>query len=92
MDQGHDFSHIPIIDVSELVAGTPGQRAVAARLGEACRQSGFFYAIGHGLDEALPLRLRELSRRFFDQDLDTKLRIRMGLGGRGGGTSASATS
>jgi isopenicillin N synthase-like dioxygenase len=82
MDQGHDFSHIPIIDVSELVAGTPSQGAVAARLGEACRESGFFYAVGHGIDEVLPLRLRELSRRFFDQDVDTKLRIRMALGGR----------
>jgi isopenicillin N synthase-like dioxygenase len=82
MGQGQDFSHVPIIDVSELVAGAPGRRAVAARLGEACRESGFFYAVGHGVDEGLQRRLRDLSRRFFAQDVAAKLRIRMALGGR----------
>src|SRR5262249_57168920 len=77
-----DFSHIPIIDVSDLVEGLPSQRAVAERLGEACRESGFFYVVGHGVDEALQLRLRELSREFFAQDVETKVRIRMALGGR----------
>ena len=80
-DRG-DFSHIPAIDVRELVAGGPGRFAVAARLGEACRESGFFYVVGHGVDRGLQQRLAEESRRFFAQDLDTKLRIRMALGGR----------
>ena len=82
MGRGSDFSHIPIIDVSDLVAGGPSRRAVAERLGEACRESGFFYVVGHGVDEALQARLRDLSREFFAQDLETKLRIRMALGGR----------
>src|SRR5262249_61653142 len=82
MGPAGDFSHIPIIDVSDLVAGLPSQRAVAERLGEACRESGFFYVVGHGVDEALQLRLRELSRGFFAQDVETKLEIRMALGGR----------
>jgi isopenicillin N synthase-like dioxygenase len=82
MGQGQDFSHIPIIDVGELVAGTPGRRAVADRLGEACRESGFFYAVGHGVDEQVQRRLSDLSRQFFAQDLQTKRRIRMALGGR----------
>jgi isopenicillin N synthase-like dioxygenase len=82
MGPASGFSHIPIIDVSELVAGGPSQQAVAERLGEACRESGFFYVVGHGVDEALPARLRELSREFFAQDLETKQRIRMALGGR----------
>src|SRR4051794_16850330 len=69
MRQGSDFSHIPIIDVSELVAGGPAKRAVAERLGSACRESGFFYVVGHGVDGALQGRLRELSREFFAQDL-----------------------
>jgi isopenicillin N synthase-like dioxygenase len=93
MGQGSDFSHIPIIDVSQLVAGSPGSRSVADRLGSACRESGFFYAVGHGVGEALQTRLRDLSREFFAQDLDTKLAIRMALGvGPGAATSASATS
>jgi isopenicillin N synthase-like dioxygenase len=52
------------------------------RMGEACRESGFFYAVGHGVDAGLQERLAALSRRFFDQDADTKRRIRMALGGR----------
>src|SRR5438105_6949323 len=82
MGRGSDFTHIPIIDVSELIAGGPCPRAVAERLGAACRESGFFYVVGHGVDAALQGRLRQLSREFFAQDLQTKLAIRMALGGR----------
>src|SRR5262245_43379618 len=82
MGPAGDFSHIPLIGVSDLGAGLPSQRAVAERLGAACRESGFFYVVGHGVDEALQLRLRELSRGFFAQDVETKLEIRMALGGR----------
>src|SRR5215471_8906159 len=82
MGRERDFSHIPIIDVSELAAGGSSQRAVAERLGGACRESGFFYVVGHGADAALQGRLRDLSREFFAQDLETKLAIRMDLGGR----------
>ena len=82
MSEAGDFSHIPAIDVAELVRGGAGRAAVAERLAEACRESGFFYALGHGVDAGLQARLHELSRRFFAQDLDTKLQIRMALGGR----------
>ncbi len=82
MRQPQDFSHIPIIDVRELVTGTEGRWAVAAQIGQACRESGFFYIVGHGVDEALQERLQNLSRQFFAQDPDVKLRIRMALGGR----------
>lgn len=82
MRQAQEFSHVPVVDVSELVAGTPGQAAAAEQLGRACRESGFFYVVGHGVDEGLQARLRELSRQFFAQDVEAKLRIRMALGGR----------
>ena len=82
MDRAQDFSHIPIIDVSDLVAGTVGVQAVATQLGEACREGGFFYVVGHGVDEGLQQRLQELSRQFFAQDLNTKMQLRMSLGGR----------
>jgi isopenicillin N synthase-like dioxygenase len=55
---------------------------VAEQLGEACRESGFFYAVGHGVAGGLQRRLREQSQAFFAQDLDSKLQIRMALGGR----------
>lgn len=82
MSRAQDFSHIPIIDVGDLAAGAMAQRAVAARIGEACRASGFFYCVGHGVDEGLMQRLQELSGQFFAQDLDAKMRVAMALGGR----------
>ena len=57
-------------------------RTVAGRLGDACRESGFFYVVGHGVDEALQARLRELSREVFAQDVEEKMKVRMALGGR----------
>ena len=53
MSETHDFSRIPIIDVRDLVAGAEGQLAVAAKIGTACRENGFFYIVGHGVDEIL---------------------------------------
>jgi isopenicillin N synthase-like dioxygenase len=82
MDRAQDFSHIPIIDVSDLVTGTARRQSAVTQLGEACRESGFFYAIGHGVDEVLQRRLRELSQQFFAQDVQTKMQLRMALGGR----------
>jgi len=38
--------------------------------------------VNHGVDAALQSRLRELSREFFVQDVETKSAIRMALGGR----------
>lgn len=82
MKPASDCSPIPIIDVSDLMAGRPSQRFVAERLGDACRENGFFYIVGHGVDEALLCRLHALSQEFFAQDVEAKLAIRMALGGR----------
>ena len=59
----------------------PAVRVVEAIAG-ACRQSGFFYAVGHGVDESLQQSLRDLSRQFFGQGLDAKMQIPMSRGGR----------
>jgi isopenicillin N synthase-like dioxygenase len=82
MGRVQEFSHIPIIDVATLVADEPGKAQVAQRLGQACRESGFFYVVGHGVDAGLQERLREESTRFFAQDVESKMRLRMSLGGR----------
>ena len=73
---------IPVIDVAALVAGTEQRHQVAAEIGDACREWGFFYIVGHGIDEALPRRLVDLSRAFFAQPVEKKRAIRMSLGGR----------
>ena len=75
-------SELPIIDVSPLVAEAGDQKAVAATMGRACRETGFFYVIGHGVSQELNQRLEELSNAFFAQDIETKLEIRMALAGK----------
>ena len=55
---------------------------VAHHIGDACRAHGFFYIVGHGIDEALGQRLEALSRRFFALPESIKARYAMSLGGR----------
>jgi isopenicillin N synthase-like dioxygenase len=73
---------IPVINIGALLSETEDRPGVAARIGQACRDCGFFYIINHGVDEHLVRRLEEVSQRFFAQDLDTKLEISMSRGGR----------
>ena len=64
------------------MADAGDQKAVAATMGQACTDNGFFYVIGHGVSEDLNQRLEELSHRFFAQDVERKLEIRMALAGK----------
>jgi len=50
---------IPIIDVSALVSGNEDRPEVAGRIGQACRDWGFFYIVGHGVDEGSSGGLRK---------------------------------
>ena len=77
-----DFSRLPIINVQPLVTGVGDRRGVAAQLARTCRESGFFYIVGHGVDQHLQTTLEELSRKFFAQQLDAKQEVRMERGGR----------
>ena len=70
------MDHLPLIDLR----AAPDE--VARGIGEACRAHGFFYVVGHGIDEALGQRLEDLSRRFFALPEETKARYAMPLGGR----------
>ena len=62
-----EFAQVPVIDVGPLVSDTAGA-AVAAQIGAACRECGFFYIVGHGVDEKLCRQLEELARQFFAQE------------------------
>lgn len=79
---GPAVPQVPIIDIAPLVTGEGDHSRVARDIARACEDSGFFYVIGHGVDKDLQQRLEDLSRRFFAQDLETKMAIRMDLGGR----------
>ena len=67
---------VPVIDLRD------GEEAVARQLDAACREVGFFYLAGHGLDPELSARLDHLSREFFDRPDEEKAEIAMPRGGR----------
>jgi isopenicillin N synthase-like dioxygenase len=73
---------VPIIDIRPLVTGAGEAAQAADGIGRACREHGFFYVTGHGVDEALALRLTSLARAFFAMDPEQKLAIAMDRGGR----------
>lgn len=75
-------ARIPVIDLTDFERTDSASRQVAQEIQRACRDSGFFYVAGHGVSPELCQRLDDLSRRFFAQDLETKLAIRMERGGR----------
>jgi isopenicillin N synthase-like dioxygenase len=57
---------IPVIDVSGLASSTlPVRSQVAAELGRACREIGFFYVTQHGIPQATRDAMFEASRVFF---------------------------
>lgn len=72
---------LPVIDVSELLEGRAGARA-AAQIGAACRDTGFFYAVGHGVAAETLTRLSDASWRFFALPEAEKRKVEMARGGR----------
>ena len=74
---------LPVIDMSPLLRGTPQASArVAREIDDACRDSGFFYVTGHGVDPQILSRLEAASWRFFSLPENVKLEIAMEKGGR----------
>jgi isopenicillin N synthase-like dioxygenase len=77
-----ELSDVPVIDIAPLVNRSAERAKAAEQIGTACRECGFFYVVGHGIDESLCRRLETLSRGFFGQSESEKMRIAMSRGGR----------
>lgn len=76
---------IPIIDISALLNTNTSDaklKACAEKIALACRDNGFFYISGHGIDEGLQFELAKCSQQFMALDLDAKMEISMEKGGR----------
>ena len=75
---------LPIIDIAPLFSAddAQGRANVAAQIGAACRDSGFFYSRGHGVTDSIIEKLDAASRRFFALPVDAKRSIAMERGGR----------
>ncbi len=68
------FKQLPIVDVSGLFSSDLAQRRLTSQqLGQAAREAGFLYIIGHGVSSSLIQNLKSLTRAYFDQSLDKKI-------------------
>lgn len=64
---------LPVIDVSGLTsAGFSDRCSVASKLGNACRETGFFYAVNHRMPEATREAILAAARAFFSLPLAAK--------------------
>jgi isopenicillin N synthase-like dioxygenase len=73
---------LPVIDITAL--RTPGAAVdgVVAAIDTACRETGFFYVVGHGVDPELQQRLDREARTFFALPDDEKASIAMAKAGQ----------
>lgn len=79
---GGSPSSIPILDLGRGGTAACGKARIAAAIGAAARDHGFFYVVGHGVRRDLVCRLEAASRAFFALPAKRKLAIGMERGGR----------
>ena len=79
---------LPIIDLTPLGEGEAGLARVAAAIGAACRDVGFFYVVNHGVPRTLMDEAFATSRRFFALPLADKQAIAIDTVGGNRGYSA----
>lgn len=69
-------SVIPIVDVAPLLAGdAEGAARVVREIGTACRDVGFFYVRGHGIDAGLRAQAFAQARTFFALPSERKVAV-----------------
>lgn len=68
---------IPTLDLGQLDAGGTERQSFLQGLRSAARNVGFFYLIGHGIDDDFAGVVLSLSRRFFALPTEEKLAIEM---------------
>ncbi|MGH8977706.1 MAG: isopenicillin N synthase family dioxygenase [Acidimicrobiia bacterium] len=73
---------IPRIDVGPLVADRGDPVRAARAIDQACRDTGFFSIVNHGIEAELRQRLEREARTFFALDGAEKAEIAMTHGGR----------
>ena len=75
------MTSVPLIDIGALETGA-GAASIGAMIDAACRGTGFFVVVGHGIDPGLFESLDSSSRRFFALPETAKAKIAMSVGGR----------
>lgn len=75
---------IPVVDISALYGNdTAAKKAVAARIGAACDEIGFFYVVNHNVPVATIDRAVTVADRFFAQPEAEKLKVKSDKNNRG---------
>jgi isopenicillin N synthase-like dioxygenase len=76
---------IPVIDLTPARRSEAGAAHVAERIGQACRNTGFFQIIGHGVPTELVNTMFKVTRQFFALTADAKQRVRQPAADQGRG-------
>lgn len=75
---------IPVIDIGDLYTGDPAaKKAVAAKIGAACDDIGFFYAVNHNVPIEMIERAVATADRFFALPEAERLRTKADSNNRG---------
>lgn len=68
---------IPVIDFGRFLTGNASDRTASAKeIGDAAEHVGFLILSNHGIPREITDRAFAVSRGFFDQDVEAKLRVR----------------
>ena len=75
---------VPLIDIGGLEAADPAERSrVAAAIGRASIDVGFYYVTGHGVPASVVEEAVAAARRFFALPLEQRLEVAAGRSNRG---------
>ena len=75
---------IPIVDIGPLYGNDPAaKKAVAAQIGAACDEIGFFYAVGHNVPVETIDRAVAMADKFFTLPMSEKLKVKSDKNNRG---------
>jgi isopenicillin N synthase-like dioxygenase len=69
------LTSLPVLDMSALDAGEDAAEQFRAKLREVTHEVGFFYLVGHAIDQHLIDEVVDVSRRFFELPTEAKLAI-----------------
>jgi len=68
--------NVPIIDIAPFFTGdNAARKSIASEIDRACRETGFFAIVGHGVDEGLMGCTRRMAVDFFALPTEEKLRV-----------------
>ena len=73
--------NVPVIDISTFTPYSEKTHPAVLQLRQACINHGFFYIRGHKVSDQLQEDLLRISRLFFDQSVEEKMKISMQLAG-----------